>query len=240
MQRWMTAGVLGLCAAYLLPGCEVGSLDDATPVGNGNFSGTYIGPSNGLMVAENSGSPVTSLVLNQFGNLLDAVDNNGMHFTGTIGDILTMSGNSADARASFVLNGKTTADKTVTINGTLSGSGSTAVMSGMWVEPDFYRSFYGVAGIKVIPPKGTLGISPNSMIVYDVTGPVTVKAVDGTTPYEWWLKGSTGPGILANAHGSISASSGPSVIYTRILAGDNYIVLRDLTGQTVTNYITQP
>ncbi len=143
MHRWMAAGLLGLLAVGVFPGCEVGTPDDATPVGNGNFSGYYVGSSNANLVANNSGNPVTSLTLSQFGNQLQGVDNNGMLFKGTIGDIIS-------ATATFTLTGSSTAGAAVTINGNLRASGTTATMAGTWVEPGLYSGIYGTASIAPI------------------------------------------------------------------------------------------
>ena len=154
---WMLAPVvvLGLLAVSVLPGCEVGSPNDVVATANGNFSGTYAASSNDVLVVNNSGNAVTYLVLTQSGNQLQAVDNNGLLFKGTIGDILstsssgssTNSTSSTTKSASFTLNGSTTAGQTVNINGTLSASGSTGRMTGIWSEPGVYGSIAGTASI---------------------------------------------------------------------------------------------
>ena len=153
---WMAATVLvcGLLAVSVLPGCEVGSPNDVVAGANGNFSGTYAGSSNGVLVVNNSGNAVTSLTVSQTGNQLQAVDNNGLLFKGTIGDILSSSSGSSSntttsgtASATFTLNGATTAGQTVSINGTLSASGSTGRMTGIWSEPGVYGSISGTASI---------------------------------------------------------------------------------------------
>jgi hypothetical protein len=139
----MAAGMLGLLVFGLLPGCEVGTPSDAAPVANGNFSGNYVGSSNANLVARSSGSAVTSMVISQFGNQLEGVDNNGILFKGTIGDIL-------NATATFTLTGSSTAGAAVTINGNLRASGTTATLTGVWTEPSFYSSIYGTASISPI------------------------------------------------------------------------------------------
>jgi hypothetical protein len=139
----MAAGLLGLLAVGLLPGCEVGDPSDTVPVANGNFSGSYVGSSNANLVARNSGAAVVSLVISQFGNQLQAVDNNGILFTGSIGDIVAAS-------TTFTLNGVTTTGESVTINGNLRASGTTATMTGTWAEPSLFSSIYGTASISPI------------------------------------------------------------------------------------------
>jgi hypothetical protein len=135
--------LMSVLASGLLPGCEVGSADNVIPNSEANFSGNYANPNGGAMVTRNSGSAVTSLNISQFGNQLNAVDNNGILFKGTLGDVV----NSA---AAFTLEGSTTAGAPVTVNGNLSGSGSTATMNGVWAEPSFFSSIYGQAGISPI------------------------------------------------------------------------------------------
>lgn len=243
---WMVvpALMLGLCVTGLLPGCSVGDPNDVGTVANGDFSGNYIGASNGLLVANNSGAPVSSLTVSQSGNSLQAVDNNGILFKGTIGDILSSSTNASSSEsATFTLNGSTTAGNSVTITGKLSGVGSTATMTGLWVEPGLYSSIYGVAGITPIPisPSNNnsntnsnstaLSISPTSVTVTNQI--VTFTASGGTPPYTW---------TEANSNGTLSASSGPSVFYTRHAVGDNKVMLNDSAspGHSVTADITQP
>jgi hypothetical protein len=147
--------MLGMFAVGLLPGCQVGNPNDVTTVANGSFAGNYVGASNGVLVANNSGAAVTSLTVSQAGNQLQAVDNNGILFKGTIGDILNTSGGSSNASstsasATFTLNGATTAGQSVTINGTLSANGAAATMTGLWVEPGLYSSVNGTATITPI------------------------------------------------------------------------------------------
>jgi len=237
--------LLGMCVVALQPGCDTGSPNDTGTVANGDFSGNYVGASNGLLVANNTGAPVSSINLNQSGSDLQAVDNNGILFKGTIGDILTLNGGSSNASsgsasATFTLTGGTTAGNSVTITGKLSGVGATATMTGLWVEPGVYSSIYGVAGITpiVVTSPSTnnnttaLSISPTSATLNTTSETVTFKASGGTSPYGW---------TVANTNGRlITAFSGPSVVYARNMAGNNTVVLSDSAGNTVTASIIQP
>ena len=153
-MSWMVVPVLllGMLAVGLLPGCEVGSPNNVSTVANGDFSGQYAGTTNSALVANNSGSAVTVLTLSQSGNNLQAVDNNGILFKGTIGDILgaggtSTNGSSGSASATFTLNGMTTAGQTVTITGDLHASGTTATMTGLCIEPTLNSSVHGTATI---------------------------------------------------------------------------------------------
>lgn len=113
----------------MLSGCEVGSPDTVSPITGNNYSGYYVNPSGGTMVAGNSGGSVTSITLNQSGDRLQAVDNNGILFKGTVSD------GSSNQPASFILNGSTTTGVKVIINGTLQGGNSSTLMTGLWIEP---------------------------------------------------------------------------------------------------------
>jgi hypothetical protein len=225
--------LLGLAAVGLLPGCEVGNPNDVVAGANGNFSGSYIGASGGLMVSGNSGAPVSSLTLSQMGNQLQAVDNNGGMFKGTVGDILYVGGNSSsNVNAAFTLQGVTSVGAAVTINGTLIGSGSTATMTGQWVEPDRFRGFYGVAGIA--PISAGILISPGSATLNGVGSNQTFTASGGIPPYNW---------TLGNSSGELSpANPTPTVTYTRTSAetGDNTLTVTDGGGATTTVGIRQP
>ena len=147
LKAWLVAVpmlLIGVLAIGLLPGCEVGSVDDVVPSSSGNFSGLYAGPSGSPLVAHNSGNAVNSLNLSQYGNQLQAVDNNGILFKGTLGDIVNSS-------ATFSLDGTSTAGAQANISGTLHASGSTASMVGTWTEPSIYSAVNGTASITPIP-----------------------------------------------------------------------------------------
>ena len=227
---WMLAPalMLGLFATGLLPGCSVGNPNDVTTVANGNFSGNYVGANNGALVANNSGNAVTSLTVNQAGNQLQAVDNNGILFKGTIGDILP-TGSSSNATTTFTLTGTTTAGQSVTITGNFSASGSTATMTGLWVEPDRYSSFSGVAGIT--PIIQSVSVTPTSTTLSGSSLSQTFTASGGTAPYLWTLQ---------NSSGTLSANSGVSVTYTRSVVGTNSVTVKDSASSTATATVFQP
>ena len=227
--RWAPVLLLGLLAVSWLPGCEVGSSNDTLTGANGNYSGSYVGAENGLLVAGNSGATVSSLTLSQSGNQLQAVDNNGILFKGTLGDILPSSGSSSNASATFTLNGATTAGATVSINGKLKGSGATATMTGFWLEPDRNCSIYGVAGItpinvgvSVTPVQKTLSVNGNTQIF---------TASGGTASYTW---------TLLNSNGTLDVTTGATVTYTRTVTGDNSLTVTDSAGKSATAIINQP
>ncbi len=61
-----------------------------------NFSGYYAGQlSGGRVVSNTSGGPITSLVINQRGDALEVLDNNGSIYRGRVGGVSVVSGQSA-------------------------------------------------------------------------------------------------------------------------------------------------
>ena len=190
-------------------GCEVGSSDSVTRTMEVDFTGLYTADtdvSTDLVSPANSGTRVTSLNLIQSGDQLQAIDNNGIVFGGTLNDV---SENSGTAAAGFTLEGSTTAGKSVTISGSLSGSGTTAEMRGTWIEPDMYAYVTGQATINLIPTNGTyslsVSVSPDgygsvspSSGTFDEDESVTITATASATNYafSYWsgsVSGSTNP-----------------------------------------------
>ena len=149
MKRYQTLAVVLGCAlplvsALVFLGCEVGSSDSVTRTVSVDFTGFYDSTetNNDFVSPANSGSRVTSLNLRQSGDQLEAIDNNGIVFNGTLSDSTLSSGT---ATANFELDGRTTAGQSVTISGSLSGSGTSGTMKGTWIEPDRYCYVVGDA-----------------------------------------------------------------------------------------------
>lgn len=184
-----------LVSAFMLLGCEVGSSDSVTRTMGVDFTGFYDAKDGGGNFVEpaNSGVRVTSLNLRQNGDQLQAIDSNGVVFDGTLNDVSSDSGN---ANAGFTLEGQTTAGKSVTISGSLSGSGTTAEMRGTWIEPDMYAYVLGDATINAIPTGTTDTVStpyfsPSETsftssvtvaILTDTSGATIRYTTDGSTP----------------------------------------------------------
>ena len=143
--------LMGVVTGGILSGCEVGNPNNVSPVANANFSGYYANPSGGDMVANHTGAAIMSLTLSQSGNQLQAIDSNGLLFTGTLGDVLGSgsSTNSASSSlsAAFTLQGSTTAGAKVNVSGQIQTISSKATMTGTWAEPTLYSSIYGVASV---------------------------------------------------------------------------------------------
>jgi hypothetical protein len=157
------------CAAVVgLAGCELDNADSVTRDVGVDFSGFYTGDG-GPLVSRNSGNEVTTLNLRQTGDELEAIDNNGLVFRGTLGEVQDSSGSSA---ASFTMQGYTTAGNDVTISGTLTGSGTSGTMRGTWIEPAIYGT---VAG------KATINLSPTNSPSTNTNSTITIGAAFKST-----------------------------------------------------------
>ncbi|MBW7908038.1 MAG: hypothetical protein H3C50_03845 [Kiritimatiellae bacterium] len=150
-MKLLRPGILALLlpAVALLPlGCEVDSSDTFSRDVATDFSGLYQGcGDNSAIVQQNGGNRITQLDLRQSGDSLEAVDNNGALWRGSLGEV-------QNGRSSFELRGRTTTGVDAWFSGTLSSSDSgstnsigsaTGRMTGTYVEPDRYSTFCGSA-----------------------------------------------------------------------------------------------
>jgi hypothetical protein len=123
-------------------------------------SGTEV--TEGNLVADNSGNPITQLNLRQYGDQLEAVDNNGIIFKGTIGNV-------SDDTASITLEGQTTAGQPATISAiiTVPVGSSDATMQGTWIEPSRYSTVYGKATVpeNAETPSNNTSNPPNTNVL---------------------------------------------------------------------------
>ncbi len=148
------AVVLG---AGLIAGCDGDSAETIVRTLTINVTGFY-GPEEGreVIVEGHTGPPITRLNVRQFGDRLEAVDNHGAIYRGTIGQ-------AADAIASFTLKGKNGVGQDVTISGTITvpvGS-SDATMRGTWIEPSTYGAIAARATVPVNTPPSDGGSRTN-------------------------------------------------------------------------------
>ncbi len=213
----LRAALLALAhlAAILLPsGCEIDSADTFSRDVPVDFSGFYTACS-GNLVGGNSGASITTLDLRQSGDRLEAVDNNGSIWRGSLGEV-------QNGRSTFELKGRTTTDTEGIFSGTLSSSdaGSTnssgaadGSMRGTYIEPGRFSSFCGNADIPGSSNGGgsggtSLAISPSSdQSITTAGGAISFTASGGNGTYTWTISDSS--------LGALSASSGSSVTYTR-------------------------
>jgi hypothetical protein len=230
-----TAGLVALSLAFI--GCELDNADSVTRDVDADFTGFYTGNS-GPLVSDNSGAEVSSLNLRQTGDEIELIDNNGLVFRGTLGEVTTDGGT---ATASFQFTGQTTAGQDVTGSGTLVGQGTSGTMTGTWIEPSLYGTISGIAVINPVVtnspnPNPTqsvaLAISPTSKTLSNNGDSQTFSATGGSGTYSW---------SIANVNlGGINNPTGPSTFYQRNAnTGTNTIKVTDTLGATASAPIIQ-
>lgn len=218
--------VVSLLGLFVGSGCELDSADSTVREVGIIVQGYYTNPDGGRIVGRNSGAPITSLDIRQFGDQLEAIDNNNQVFRGTIG-------NASQNNASYTLEGYTTAGKWGIMSGVFEVSGSSSTMRGTWIEDDFYSTVYATA---TVPTNGggggaSLTISPSSATLSSNNQTQVFTASGGSGSYTWSLSSNTG---------TVSPTTGSSVTYTRTSSGNNTITVTDSKGNTKSATITQP
>ena len=184
LRRSLPALLLGLAAGALIIGCTVDSANSTFRTVSVNVAGVYRYDGNncandGRFVTANSGRSVISLDVRQTGDSLEAIDNNGIVFRGTIGNV-------SDSTASYNLEGSTTAGNGVVISGSIEVGGGQGVMRATWIEDTFFATLCGSAN----GPSATT----NAPIVTNATnGSITISAGLLERDYAeyrtlaWWL-----------------------------------------------------
>ena len=76
-----------------------------------------------------------------------------------------------------------------------------------------------------------LAIAPSTATLTNNTQVLAFTVSGGTPPYTW---------TVLNGHGSLNTSAGASVLYTRISAGDNGLTANDSAGASISIVIQQP
>lgn len=186
-----------------------------------------------FMVQRTSGADVTSLDLSQNGDLLQGFDNNGVLFTGTIGNVTDTN------LASFIMEGQSTAGQPATISGTISVEGTTATMRGTWIEPTLASAVFGVATVPTNAPppaaetNGVVAVNPTlaSVVVGNTT---TFNATGGNGSYTWQVSSTT----LGNFT-SISGTGNSMATYQANATGNNTVTVRDSAGGAASATVRQ-
>jgi hypothetical protein len=159
------AAVLGLAAGSLIfTGCEGSGKGDPNATVGVNFTGSY--KNCGGSITTPAGSPpVTELALTQQGTALDAVDNNGTLYSGSLGG----TPDPANPTASFNLSGAlSSSNGSANISGTLKKTGDTlAQMTGSWLSPTFHGTIKAsaVVAATVIPVTNAPPAISNNVVV---------------------------------------------------------------------------
>ena len=196
---WTILG-LGL-AVGIMTGCEIDSAENSTRNPGLTVEGFYIGQGGGPIVPSTTGNPVQNMNLMQNGDQLEVIDNNGIIFRGSLGQVV-------DDRASFTLRGQATSGQEATISGNFNVDGTTSTMRGSWIENSLVSTVFGTA---VVPsnrtPVATNGnpnvanvtISPSSLTLNpSQTGNFTANGGTGTFV---WSQSNDQAGTLSTPQG---------------------------------------
>lgn len=196
MNNWLRGiAALGLASgALLFQGCEVDSATDVQREVGVDFTGYYTHPdgSSHAIVTKNSGTAIKSLDLRQGGDQLEAIDNVGNVWKGSLGEFNGVS-------SSFELNGYTTAGKKGTFSGTLTtssagvtnaSSSAVGTMSGTYIEDDFFSTFLARATIPGSSPGLTNSTPTNSGSNLTITAALDARSMANITPPPglWFLR----------------------------------------------------
>lgn len=128
--------------ALATTGCEIRSGDDVVRDVPLNIEGAYVNTEG--IPRRQSGQRITTFNLSQTGDQLYVVDNEGTRWTGSIGRV-------RDRSASVTLRGMTTEGNEVVITGNIRVEGTTARLTGTWVEPGFTSELSAEAGVAPQP-----------------------------------------------------------------------------------------
>ena len=224
-DSFLLISALMLWISCLIVGCDTNSADEAVRNVSVDYTGFYEHP-NGDTISRNSGLKIQTFDLRQFGDQLEAIDNNGFIWRGEIGRLV-------DTTASFELRGGTSDGQSARIVGFLQGSGTSGAMTGDYIEDTLLATVYAEATI----PDSTqtnqnnnggnggngggaaLAVNPNGNQVISTGGTVTFNATGGTGNYRWTLSN--------NAIGSLSTAQGRSTTYLATSFGTQTLTLSD-------------
>ena len=223
LSTFLAAALALAAAALFLAACDVDSVDSvtATPSDNDgtiyNFSGLYAhSTTNGLAplvfpTNRQSGAKLTWLRLIQYGSVLEAYDNAGLSWSGSISGLQT-------GTATFSLQGRTTAGQPVDITGTMVYADQRSTMDAAWIEPSFSGTIYAQA---IVAPSATnttaaVSIDPTSAILTSTVSTKVFSATGGNGTYTWSHTGTCG---------TLSATSGSSITYTRVTSGNDILTI---------------
>lgn len=209
--RFLAAALALPLAALALVSCDIGAADSTSAVPSDssgtiyNFAGLYMNATNkGDVIVfptnKQSGKKLTWLRLLQYGNELEAYDNAGKTWNGSISTIQS-------GTANFSLNGSTTAGQAVEIAGTLIYKDQQSEMNATWIEPAFYGSIFATATVSPAAtnnPATSVTISPSSATI-PVNGSRAFTASGGNGTYTWTQSNS--------ARGTLSSTTGTTITY---------------------------
>lgn len=211
--RFLAAALALPLAALLLASCDVGSSDtSAVPSDEKgaiyNYSGLYMNKSNAgdvivFPINKQSGKKLTWLRLLQTGTELEAYDNAGKTWDGSISTIQS-------GTANFSLSGSTTDGQAVNIAGTLVYKDQQSEMNATWIEPTFYGNIIATATVSPATtntPTSSVTMNPSSTVSLSSSKTQQIFTVSGGSgSYAWELSTAT--------YGSLNTFLGSTVTYT--------------------------
>ena len=228
-RRFPAAAVLAAAFAATLclglAGCETDSTNTSSVVSNNagtvyDFSALYTANNgsnaegDGCLVYpadKQSGTKLTWMRIIQDGSSLQGYDNAGENWTGAISGI-------EDTTARFSMEGRTTAGAAVTIAGTMSYADQQSTISASWLESNGFSGNFFAVGTVSSPGTNTssgVKISPSSATIPEGQAR-TFTASGGNGTYTWAHSGSCG---------TLSGSTGSSVVYTHVYAGTDTLTV---------------
>lgn len=217
---------LALVPFLFLTACEVDSTNTSSVVSDDsgtiyNFSALYTPSSTetngvGYLVypsAKQSGTKLTWMRIIQDGSSLQAYDNAGKNWNGSISG---MEG----SVASFSLDGSTSAGATVVVTGTMSYDNSRSTISAAWLESTGFSGNFFAIGTVSAPttntPATSVSISPTSASL-TVGSTRTFNANGGNSSYTWR---QSNPSC-----GNLSSTTGDTIIYTGTGTGSDTLTV---------------
>ena len=234
MNPFRTAAFRALAFGLALPlaallgtvGCDVDSTDSTTSTVSDNegniysYAGLYMnteeGSTNGygamvFPAGRQSGTALIWMRLLQYGSALEAYDSAGLAWSGNVS---AQNGETA----SFSLQGRTTAGQPVDITGTMVYADQRSTMDAAWIEPSFSGTIYAQA---IVAPSATnttaaVSIDPTSAILTSTVSTRVFSATGGNGTYTWSHTGTCG---------TLSATSGSSITYTRVTTGNDILTV---------------
>jgi hypothetical protein len=188
------AGItLGALTLVVYTGCTVDSANGTARSVGINVAGIYrydssVCGNEGRFVSVNSGRPVSYFDLRQVGDKLEAIDNNGIIFRGTIGNV-------QDTSASFNLEGATTIGSSVVVSGNISVSGNKGTMQATWIENNFFATLCGSSTGQSIITNAPPNTNTNTNIsiptsFYKALTPEMQMQLAAYRQLAWWNTGS--------------------------------------------------
>lgn len=194
-----------LAAALCFAACEIDSSNTSSVVADSSgtvydFTGLYTPTDNTefLVFPDNkqSGKKLTWMRITQDGSALQAFDNAGVNWSGSIDSL-------SGSTARFTLNGSTTAGAAVTISGLMAYADNASTISASWFEKGGSSANFFAHATVASPSTNVTGlaISPSSAVISS-GGSKTFTASGGDGSYSWSVSGSCA---------SLSSTSGSSV-----------------------------